>query len=150
MLTAEKFMREAIQEASLAAGEVPVGAVIVREGKIIARAHNERETGGPFAHAEMLAMERAYQVLNRRRLHGCTLYVTLEPCPMCAGAMLMAEIDQCIFGAFDARQGCCGSIYALPEDPAFYRSVRCAGGVMEAECAALLQRFFRDRRETAL
>lgn len=68
---------------------------------------------------------------------------------MCAGAMLMAEIDQCVFGAFDARQGCCGSIYALPEDPAFYRSVRCTGGVMEAECAALLQRFFQARRSSA-
>ncbi len=94
----------------------------------------------------MLAMERACRALGGRRLHGCTLYVTLEPCPLCAGGMILAELDECVFGAFDPRQGCCGSIYALPEDPAFFHRVRCVGGVLEAECAALLRAFFGRRR----
>ncbi|MBE5786214.1 MAG: nucleoside deaminase [Clostridiales bacterium] len=146
MLEAEKWMLEALKEASLGENEVPVGAVIVKDGRIIARAHNQRETHGPLAHAEMLAMERAFQSLGERRLHGCTLYVTLEPCPMCAGAMVMAELTGCVFGAFDARQGCCGSVYRLPEDPAFFHTVPCIGGVMEERCAALLQQFFQARR----
>ncbi|MBQ4074310.1 MAG: nucleoside deaminase [Clostridia bacterium] len=142
----ENFMQEAIREARKAANEVPVGAVIVKDGKIIARAHNQRETHGPLAHAEMLAMERAFQTLGERRLHGCTLYVTLEPCPMCAGGIIMAELDGCIFGAYDEKQGCCGSVYTLPEDAAFYHRVRCTGGVMEDECAAMLKAFFEERR----
>ncbi|MBE5783187.1 MAG: nucleoside deaminase [Clostridiales bacterium] len=146
MLKAEAFMQEAILEAGKDSGEVPVGAVIVKNGKIIARAHNERESGRPFAHAEMLAMERACQALGERRLHGCELYVTLEPCPMCAGGMIMAEIDACYFGAYDERQGCCGSVYTLPEDPAFFHRVRCMGGILEQECQKLLQDFFRIRR----
>ena len=148
MLKAEEYIRQALREAAADPGEVPVGAVIVHEGKIIARAHNEREAGRPFAHAEMLAMERACAALGGRRLHGCTLYVTLEPCPMCAGALMMAEMDGCVFGAYDPRQGCCGSVYALPEDPAFFHRVPCTGGVLEAECAALLRDFFQRRRPT--
>ncbi len=146
MLQAEAFMKEALREAERDENEVPVGAVVVCGGEIIARAHNERESAHPFAHAEMLAMERACQVLGNRRLHGCTLYVTLEPCPMCAGALMMAEIDACVFGAYDPRQGCCGSVYTLPQDPAFFHRVRCAGGVTENECRGLLRRFFTDRR----
>ena len=148
MLTAEGFMKEAILEAEKDEAEVPVGAVVVYKGRVIARAHNEREAGRPFAHAEMLAMERACQALGSRRLHGCTLYVTLEPCPMCAGALMMAELDACVFGAFDLRQGCCGSVYTLPEDPAFFHRVRCTGGVMEDTCADALRRFFSSRRES--
>ena len=147
MLEAERFMLEAIQEAKKAENEVPVGAVIVKDGRIIARAHNERETAGPLAHAEMLAIQRAFAALSARRLHGCTLYVTLEPCPMCAGGIIMAELDACIYGAWDDKQGCCGSVYSLPEDPAFYHRVQCSGGVMEAECAGLLRDFFQKRRE---
>ena len=139
-------MAEALAEAKEDLSEVPVGAVVVKDGKIIARAHNQREDSRPFAHAEMLAMERACQALGSRRLHGCTLYVTLEPCPMCAGALIMAEIDGCVFGAFDPRQGCCGSVYALSEDAHFYHRAKCAGGVMEKECAALLRDFFQSRR----
>ena len=149
VLKAEEFMREALREAAADPGEVPVGAVVVRGGEIIARAHNEREAGKPFAHAEMLAMERACQALGGRRLHGCTLYVTLEPCPLCAGGLILAEMDACVFGAYDPRQGCCGSVYALPEDPAFFHRVRCVGGVLEEECAALLRGFFRQRRKPA-
>lgn len=146
MLTAAQLMQEAILEAKKAHNEVPVGAVIEKDGVIIARAHNQRQTDGPLAHAEVLAIQRAYEALGERRLQGCTLYVTLEPCPMCAGAMIMAELSGCVFGAWDERQGCCGSVYTLPEDPAFYHSVRCIGGVMEQECAALLRDFFRDKR----
>ena len=148
MLQAEAFMEEALREAEKDENEVPVGAVVVYGGKVIARAHNEREAGHPFAHAEMLAMERACRALNTRRLHGCTLYVTLEPCPMCAGALMMAEIDACVFGAYDPRQGCCGSVYTLPQDPAFPRRVSCAGGVKENECRRLLRRFFGGKRST--
>lgn len=146
MLKAEAYMLEALKEARKDPEEVPVGAVVVRGGEIIARAHNERGESAPFAHAEMLAMERAAKALGSRRLHGCTLYVTLEPCPLCAGGLILAEMDGCVFGAYDRRQGCCGSVYALPEDPAFFHRVPCTGGVMEEACAALLPAFFADRR----
>lgn len=140
-------MKEALREALSAGGDVPVGAVVVQNGVIIARAHNEREAlGDPFAHAEMLAMRRACQALGTRRLHGCTLYVTLEPCPMCAGAMVMAELSRCVFGAYDERQGCCGSVYDLPHDRAFFHRTQCAGGVLEKECGAALSAFFADVR----
>ena len=143
----EQFMQEALKEAQMSGSDVPVGAVLVREGKIIARAHNERETGDfPFAHAEMLCMQRACEQLHTRRLDDCTLYVTLEPCPMCAGAMVMAQLKACVFGAYDEKQGCCGSVYDRPHDPAFYHRVKCLGGVMEAECAALLKQFFSAKR----
>ena len=94
------------------------------------------------------AIREAARVLGARRLTGCTLYVTLEPCPMCAGAMVMACLDRCYFGARDARQGCCESVYALPGDPAFYHRLPCVGGLMEEEAAALLRRFFQARRST--
>ena len=142
----EQFMLEAIAEAGKSPGEVPVGAVIVREGRIIARAHNERGDSLPFAHAEMLAMQRACEALHTRRLADCTLYVTLEPCPLCAGGMILAGLGKCVFGAYDPAQGCCGSVYTLPEDRHFYHTVSCIGGILENECKALLQAFFRDKR----
>ena len=143
----KEMMRLALEEAARSGGDVPVGAVAVCGGEVIAAAHNEREAAGdPFAHAEMLAMRRACEKLGRRRLRDCTLYVTLEPCPMCAGAMVMAEIDRCVFGAYDARQGCCGSVYDLPHDPAFFHRVACTGGVMEEECAEQLRTFFEKKR----
>ena len=146
MLKAEAWMREALKEAEMDESEVPVGAVVVFRDQIIARAHNERGEMRPFAHAEMLAMERACEKLGNRRLHGCTLYVTLEPCPMCAGALILAEMDGCVFGAYDPKQGCCGSVYTLPWDPAFYHRVSCIGGALEEECAALLRGCFRSKR----
>ena len=149
-MTHEELMREALAEAQKAfdEGEIPVGAVMARGGEIIARAHNLREqTGDPTAHAEVLAIREAAKVLGGRRLSDCTLYVTLEPCPMCAGAMVMACLDKCYFGARDDRQGCCESVYALPMDPAFYHRVPCIGGLMEAEAAELLKRFFAQRRK---
>lgn len=143
-------MRAALEEAehALALGEVPVGAVIVRDGEIIARAHNERETGGdPTAHAEVLAIRRAAAALGSRRLAGCHLYVTLEPCPMCAGAIAMARLGEVVFGAYDPRAGCCGSLYALTEDAAFGAVIPSSGGLLEDECRAVLDRFFAEKRE---
>ena len=142
-------MRMALEEARLAqlGGDVPVGAVIVRGGQVVARAHNEREAcGDPIAHAELLAMQRAAAALGRRRLEGCTMYVTLEPCPMCAGAVALSGLDAVYFGAYDPRMGCAGSVYDLPGDPAFSAGVPCMGGLLEAECAALLRGFFAPKR----
>lgn len=142
-------MREALKLAREAqmAGEVPVGAVVVCKEKIIACARNERETSGdPTAHAEVLALRRAAEVLGTRRLEGCTLYVTLEPCPMCAGAIVMAGIDAVFFGAYDPRCGCAGSLYDLPEDASFGRVIPCSGGLLEAECRLALNAFFDLRR----
>ena len=142
-------MREALKLAREAqmAGEVPVGAVVVCKEKIIACARNERETSGdPTAHAEVLALRRAAEVRGTRRLEGCTLYVTLEPCPMCAGAIVMAGIDAVFFGAYDPRCGCAGSLYDLPEDASFGRVIPCSGGLLEAECRLALNAFFDLRR----
>ena len=142
-------MREALKLAREAqmAGEVPVGAVVVCKEKIIACARNERETSGdPTAHAEVLALRRAAEALGTRRLEGCTLYVTLEPCPMCAGAIVMAGIDAVLFGAYDPRCGCAGSLYDLPEDASFGRVIPCSGGLLEAECRLALNAFFDLRR----
>ena len=145
----EVWMRLALQEARLAAaeGEIPVGAVLVRDGQEICRAHNLRENQhDPTAHAEILCVRRGAEKLGTWRLRGCTLYVTLEPCPMCAGAMVMSQLSACVYGAADARQGCCGSVYDLPHDPALFHRVPCAGGVLEEECARLLRAFFEKRR----
>ena len=145
----EAWMREALKLAREAqmAGEVPVGAVVVCKEKIIACARNERETSGdPTAHAEVLALRRAAEALDTRRLEGCTLYVTLEPCPMCAGAIVMAGIDAVFFGAYDPRCGCAGSLYDLPEDASFGRVIPCSGGLLEAECRLALNAFFDLRR----
>ena len=142
-------MREALKLAREAqmAGEVPVGAVVVCKEKIIACARNERETSGdPTAHAEVLALRRAAEALGTRRLEGCTLYVTLEPCPMCAGAIVMAGIDAVFFGAYDPRCGCAGSLYDLPEDASFGRVIPCSGGLLEAVCRLALNAFFDLRR----
>jgi len=149
-MTHEELMREALKEAQKAfdEGEIPVGAVMVHGGEIIARAHNLREqTGDPTAHAEVLAIREAAKAMGGRRLSACTLYVTLEPCPMCAGAMVMACLNQCYFGARDERQGCCESVYALPADPAFYHRVPCIGGLLEEESSRLLKDFFLARRK---
>ena len=143
------WMRAALSEAEDAAreGEIPVGCVIVRDDQIIARGHNLREqTGDPTAHAEIVAIRRAAQALGCWKLTGCTLYVTLEPCPMCAGAISQARISRLIYGAPDPAYGCAGSVYRIPEDPAFNHFCRSDGGVLEGECRALLEDFFRRRR----
>ena len=145
----EEHMRAALKQAKAALdlGEVPVGAAVVCGGEVIALAHNERElTLDPTAHAEVLAIRRAAKKLGRRRLSGCTLYVTLEPCPMCAGAIVMSGLKDVVYGAADERAGCAGSVYALPEDPAFGAGIACSGGLLEEECKALLSAFFETCR----
>ncbi len=147
-----EWMKLALEEARQAAreGEIPVGAVIVKDGKLIARAHNQREADhDPTAHAEMSCLRQAARVLGDWRLRGCTLYVTLEPCPMCAGAMLMAQLTDCVYGAADERQGCCGSVYDLPGDPALSGTTRWQSGVMAEECGQMMSDFFARRREKA-
>jgi len=146
----EKYMREALAEAEKAAalGEVPVGAVVVYQGKIIGRGHNLRETKpDPTAHAEIRALQEAARTLGGWRLAGCTLYVTLEPCPMCAGALLQSRIDRVVYGADDPKAGSAGSLLNLLQFPGFNHSVKITGGVLEKECQEILRRFFQQRRE---
>ncbi len=147
----EACMREALREAMLArdAGEVPVGAVVARGCEILGRGHNLREAEkDPTAHAEVLAIRQAARAIGDWRLTGCTLYVTLEPCPMCAGAATLARLDAVWYGAADVRAGCCGSLYRISEDPAFLHPVPAYGGLLAGECAALLEAFFQRKRET--
>ena len=143
------YMHIALEEAQQAAaeGEIPVGAVLVKDGQIIARAHNRRENDhDPTAHAELRCMRQAASALGDWRLRGCTLYVTLEPCPMCAGAMVMSQLSECIFGAADERQGCCGSVYDLPGDPALGSQTKWQSGVLAEECGEMMRTFFAGRR----
>ncbi len=143
------YMREALKEAKLAmaAGEMPVGCVIVKDGAIIARAHNECEArGDATAHAELLAIQRASAALGDWRLNGCALYATLEPCPMCAGAIVQARVGRLVYGAADPGQGCAGSLYRIPEDPAFPHFCPSDGGPLAGECEDLLRTFFEKRR----
>lgn len=145
-----ELMREALAEAQLAldAGEMPVGCVITRNGEIIARGHNLREqTGDPTAHAEIIAIRAAAQRLNAWRLEDCELFVTLEPCPMCAGAISQARLRRVVYGAADAQYGCAGSVYRIPEDPAFGHFCPCDGGLMRDACAAIIRRFFAAKRQ---
>ena len=147
----EQMMRLALEEAekARAEGEIPVGAVIVRGEKVIARAHNTREQAcDPTGHAELNALRQAAKALGGWRLTGCTLYVTLEPCPMCAGLLAQTGLDAIVFGARDRLAGCCGSVYDLPEDEALpYGKTPSSGGLLESECAQILQDFFRARRK---
>ncbi|MCS7253259.1 MAG: tRNA adenosine(34) deaminase TadA [Armatimonadota bacterium] len=143
------FMRLAIEEAMKAfeSGEVPVGAIVVCGGKVVARAHNMRESlRSPLAHAEMLAIEAAAKATGDWRLNRATLYVTLEPCPMCAGAMIQARLGRLVFGAYDERAGAAGSVVNLFGLSPFDGIVAVVGGVLCEECAGLLRRFFEQRR----
>lgn len=139
----------ALDEAAAAAigGDVPVGAVVLRDGEVIAQRHNEREaTGDPTAHAELLALREAATVVGGWRLEGTTLVVSLEPCPMCAGALVAARVDQVVFGAADPKAGACGSLYNLCVDPRLNHEVEVVPGVRAREAAALLTDFFGERR----
>lgn len=144
-----QMMRFALEEARIAfaEGEIPVGAVVADGERVLARAHNRRETDAdPCAHAEILALRKAAAHLGRWRLQGLMLYVTLEPCPMCAGAAEMSGLARVVYGARDAQYGCCGSVYRLTEDPAFPTYCPADGGVLADECAALVRQFFQNRR----
>ena len=143
-------MKEALKQAkkAYAIGETPIGAVIVHKGKIIARAYNKRETKKNVTyHAEILAIDKACKKLGGWRLPECDLYVTMEPCPMCAGAIIQARIDNVYYGAYDYKYGCCGSKTNLFEPGLFYYNVNCTGGIMEKESRELIQSFFRELRE---
>lgn len=145
----EHFMRMALEQAEQARrlGEVPVGCVIVKDGQVIGRGYNRRETERTvLGHAELMAIRQAEQALGDWRLTGCTLYVTLEPCPMCAGAILNARPESVVFGASDPVFGACGGVMNLFEE-AFGVRIRLYGGVLAAECAGLLQEFFSGLRK---
>lgn len=145
-------MELALQQARLAplVGEVPIGAVLVHQDEVIAAAHNYRELSqDPTAHAEMIVIRKAAEQLKTWRLTDTTLYVTLEPCPMCAGAIVQARIARLVFGAWDPKAGACGSILDIPAERRFNHRVRVAGGLFEQESRALLQEFFRAKRDNA-
>ena len=146
----EKFMKEALKEAKKAYDklEVPVGAVIVKDGKIIARAHNLKETKKiATKHAEILAIQKASKKLKSWRLEGCQMYVTLEPCTMCAGALIQSRIDKVYIGTMDYKTGACGSVLNVLEDYKFNHKVECKTGVLKDECEKILQDFFKDLRK---
>ena len=146
----EKWMQIAISEANLAKnlGEIPVGAVIIQNDKLIAKAHNQPILNhDPTAHAEVEALRKAGRKLNNYRLSGTTLYVTLEPCAMCLGAMMHARIERVIFGASDPKTGVCGSKVDLTSEAFFNHRIRVEGGVLEKETKNLLQSFFKSRRQ---
>lgn len=144
----KKFMTLALSEAQKAKekGEIPVGAVIVKNGEVIAKAHNlTEEKNSPLAHAELLALTKALQNENVKYLSDCTLYVTLEPCPMCMGAILHSRVERIVFGAYDEKTGCSGSKADFSEF-SFFRKPQILGGYMEKECIEMLTEFFRKLR----
>jgi len=144
----EFFMESALDEARKAfdEGEIPVGCVIVKDGKIIARGRNMRENlNDPTAHAEIIAIREAAK--EGWRLNECEIYVTLEPCPMCAGAISQARLKRLVFGAYDKKYGCAGSVYRICEDPAFGWYCKSEGGILREKCAALIDTFFQNRRK---
>lgn len=150
MSVQEKYMKEALRQAKKAyeLGEVPIGCVIVYEGKIIGRGYNRRNTDkNTLAHAEITAINKASKKIGDWRLEGCTLYVTLEPCQMCAGAIVQARIPEVVMGCMSAKAGCAGSILNILENPSFNHQVNVTRGIMEEECSEMLKKFFVELRE---
>ena len=146
----EIYMKEALKQAKKAAaiGEVPIGCVIVYNEKIIARGYNKRNTKNTtLAHAEMIAIEKASKHLGDWRLEGCTMYVTLEPCQMCSGAIVQSRLDKVVIGSMNPKAGCAGSVCNILQMDAFNHQVELLTGVLEEKCTALLQSFFKDLRE---
>ena len=144
-----RWMKAALREAERAfeQDEVPVGAVVVKDGQIVGRGHNLVETlRDPTAHAEMIAITAACETLGDKVLNGCTLYVTLEPCPMCAGAIVWARLSRLVFGAFDEKAGSASTLYNIPQDKRLNHHVEIISGVEADQAAALLQAFFQQRR----
>jgi tRNA(adenine34) deaminase len=145
-------MQEALRmaEAALRAEEVPVGCIIVHEGRLIGRAHNQRETlRDPTAHAEMIAITQAAEARGSWRLDGCTLYVTLEPCAMCAGAMVLARIDRLVYGAADPKAGAVASVFRILDSPRLNHRVQVTAGIAAEACGAILSEFFHTKRSQA-
>lgn len=145
----EHYMRLAIEEAKKAEaiGEVPIGCVIVKDDEVISTGYNHRETDQQAtAHAELIAIEEACRKLGNWRLEGCELYVTLEPCPMCAGAIMLSRIEHVIFGAVDPKGGCCGTLMNLVQDDRFNHVSQLTSGILEKECGEMLTTFFRELR----
>lgn len=142
MWAALKLARQAYEE-----GEVPIGAVVVHNEQIIGEGYNQRETlNDPTAHAEMIAITQAAQSLDSWRLLDCTIYVTLEPCPMCAGAIVLARIPTVIYGTTDPKGGACHTLYEITQDPRLNHQSSVLGGVLQSECRAILQQFFAEQR----
>ncbi len=145
----QRFMKRALDAAAraLESEDVPVGALVVREGQVIGRGWNQREhLQDPTAHAEILALTAAAQHVGHWRLESCTMYVTLEPCPMCAGALVLARVQRLVFGAADPKGGACGSLYEITNDARLNHRLETVGGVLDEPCAELLRQFFRHRR----
>jgi len=145
------FMKAAIDQAYIALEneDVPVGAVIVNENKIIAKGYNQRhQLNDPTAHAEIIALTAASEHIGHWRLHGCTIYVTLEPCPMCAGALVMARLDKLVFGCTDPKAGACGSLYNIVQDTRLNHRLEVTKDVLAEDCATMLQNFFRNKRKS--
>ena len=145
----ERYMRMAIEAARIAEenGDEPIGTVIVHEGRLIAKAYNQREQlQDPTAHAEIIALTQAATALGLWRLHGCTIYVTLEPCPMCAGALVLARLDRLVYGCSDPKTGACGSLYDIVRDGRLNHRLAVTPGVLADDCTRLVQDFFQQRR----
>jgi len=145
----QRFMRLAIEQAKTAEenGDVPIGAVIVYKNQIIGKAYNQREQlQDPTAHAEIIALTQAAAFLESWRLNGCTMYVTLEPCPMCAGALVLARMDKLVFGCDDQKAGACKSLYNIVQDERLNHQLEVVSGVLADECSRLLQDFFEQKR----
>ena len=145
----ERYMRMAIDAALVAEenGDVPIGTVIVHAGRLVAKAYNQREQlQDPTAHAEIIALTQAATALKLWRLHGCTIYVTLEPCPMCAGALVLARIDRLVYGCDDPKTGACKSLYNIVQDVRLNHRMEVVSGFMEEPCRAILQEFFAKKR----
>jgi len=149
----ERWMESALKEAELAykRKEVPIGAVVIHNGRVIGRGYNQIETlRDPTAHAEMIAITAAAAQLGGRRLDNCTLYVSLEPCPMCAGAIVLARIPKLVFGAADAKAGACGTLYNIVQDARLNHRVELVRGVLEEKCSGLLKDFFTKVRSNGM
>lgn len=145
----ENIMQKALEMAHIAKehGDVPVGALVIKDGEIIGRGENRRQLNAdPLAHAECIALKDAASNIGSWNLSQCSLYVTLEPCPMCAGAIILSRISNVYFGAYDKEIGCCGTLYNLPEDERMNWRANVYGGIMEKECADILTQFFKSKR----
>ena len=146
----EQYMQMAIEQARIAEenGDVPIGAVIVHETRIIGKAYNQREQlQDPTAHAEIIALTQAAAALENWHLNGCTIYVTLEPCPMCAGALVLSRMDRLVYGCDDPKTGACKSLYNIVQDERLNHRLEVTSGVLAGQCGQLLQEFFAKRRE---